>query len=126
MGDTSQQRGLGAIASLWLALVPILTASCALLLAPVTQRIQLFQPDFPRLVILAAYTPGEYVWTLVLAGPLGVAGVSGMLGVCVLALWRWPKRYSLLLASIAFALNVLFLASLLGALVLELLRAFPR
>jgi hypothetical protein len=125
MGDISQQRGLRAIASLWLALVPILTATCAVLLGPVVQRIQLFHPGFPHLVTMATYSPSEYVGTLALAGPLGLAAVSGVLGVFVLAAWRWPKRYSLFLASIALALNILFLATVLAALVLELLRAFP-
>lgn len=125
MDDPSQRQALTAVASVWGVLVPVLTTVCTFFVGPVAQRIRLFQPGFPRRIVLAVYTPNEYVQQLCLAGPLGIAAGSVVLGVLILACWRRPTGRSLFMASVALTLNLLFVTSVLSAFALELLRAFP-
>jgi len=74
---------------------------------------------------MAIYTPNEYVRALCAAGPVGVAVISAVLGsIIIVSRWKAGPR-SLWVAATAFALNVLFIASVLVAFALELLRAFP-
>lgn len=125
MADAGRRQGLKTVLVLWLALVPLSSAICWVLVPLVTARIQLFHPGFPTLVTVAIYTPNEYVRLLCSVGPVGVVVPSVLLGLVVLAcLWR-AGRHSLWVAALALGLNLLFTTSVLTAFALELLRAFP-